>query len=279
MDHFVCEGAPRDMGVDQGRACRLVLQRRGGRFARLPRRIWDARLRLALRDLQRYYPHQYEQLVGMARAAGLSVSRLALASVRALHQPVRALGYREAGSAKLVAAAPVDAVQRDTHAEGRLAARELSRPALTTALLAVNESGLAAAVSGVPVAGSCAAPGALLVRDCVERFENVAAASEWCLTRPCAPGVSILLADAQDELAAVEIGARERRVVAPVDSVLLPGAMALRTGEFAKSLGEPSGLDRLLHETLGVFVVASPKSQTLAAATLRSCPPGEDTPA
>jgi hypothetical protein len=264
MDHFECEGAPRDMGADQGRFCREPLRGHGGVLARLPTHIRDAGMRRALRDTQRYYPHQHEQLTGMARGAGLSLSKLALASLQALHEPVRALGYRQNGSARLVAAAPLDALQRNARPEGRLASRELTRPVLTTALLAVNESGLAAAVSGVSMSGGCSAPAALLVRDCVERFETVAAASEWCMTRPCASGVTILLADAHDELQAVEIGVDERRVRLPSDSVLLPGAMSVRAPEFAKSLGDPTLLDRLLEETLGTFVVACPKSRTLA---------------
>ena len=48
-----------------------------------------------------------------------------------------------------------------------------------------------------------------------------------------------------------------------VDSVLLPGVMSLRSAEFAKALGEASQFDRLLEVTLGAFMRAVPKSQTL----------------
>lgn len=264
MEHFECDGAPRDMGADQGRFCGDRLREDLGLLCAWPTRLRHASQRRALRDLQRYYPHQHEQLTGMARAAGVSVSRLARASLAALHAPARAVGYRQGGSAKLAASAPIDALHRDTRAEGRFAARELTRPVLTTALLAVNEAGLAAAVAGVSMPGDCAAPGALLVRDCVERFETVAAASEWCLTRPCAPGTTLLLADAAGELAAVAVGAGDRRVLSPVDEVVLPSALAVHRAPLSKALEMPDALDRLLRRHLGDFVVALPQSRSLA---------------
>jgi hypothetical protein len=264
MEFFECEGAPRDMGADQGRACTAELREQVGWLARMPWQTRSTAVRSALRDLQRYYPHQHEQLTGIARAARLPVSALAAASLRALNQSTWAMGYQQSGLARLVVRPPMDAVYRATRAEGRFAARELTRPVLTTALLAVNEAGLAAAVKGAPARGACAAPAALLVRDCVERFESVVAASEWCMTRPCAAGVTILLADAQGALAAVEIGADERRVHLPVDSVLFPGALPVWVRKIAKSLGE-SRFEAMLEEGFGAAVMADPTEKTLEA--------------
>lgn len=264
MDRFDCEGAPRDLGGDQGRACRSLLRACcGGAWPRLPTLARDARVRRALRDMQRYFPHQYEQLTGMARAAGVSLSKLAVASVAALCEPAKALGYSEEGRARLVVATPTDAVLRDSRAEGRFAARELTRPVLTTALLAVNEAGLAASVSGEPRAGGCAAPASLLVRDCVERFDRVAAASEWCMTRPCGTAATLLLADAAGDLAAVVISGDDRRIVLPVGNVLLPDTGAAFVTDFAKALANTTSHDSLLREALGAFSAADPAAGTL----------------
>jgi len=264
MDRFDCEGAPRDLGGDQGRACRSLLRARcGGAWPRLPTRARDAHLQRALRDMQRYFPHQHEQLTGMARAAGVSFSKLAAASVAALCEPAKALGYSENGRACLAVATPTDAVMRDSRAEGRFAARELTRPVLTTALLAVNESGLAAAVSGEPRAGACAAPASLLVRDCVERFDRVAAASDWCMTRPCGTSATLLLADAAGDLAAVVIAGDDRRIVLPVGNVLLPDISAASATDFAKALANATSHGSLLRETLGAFTSAHPADGTL----------------
>ncbi len=280
MLRFECEGAPRDLGVDQGRACRALLRKRFGRGAPGPRWRSDARLRHVLRDLRRYFPHQYEQLEGMARAAGLAPARLGAASVATLLEPSQALGARVEGRAILAVAAPPDAVLRRSRPEGRFAASELTRPALTTALLAVNEAGLAVATAGRPTLGRCAAPAALLVRDCAERFEHVAAATEWCLTRPCAPGTTLLLADAAGDLAAIELSGErpERRVRLPVDGLLLPGVRselaAQPAADLAKALGAPGaapvGLQAALQGLLGACAWADPARSSLWDGTQRA---------
>jgi hypothetical protein len=64
-----CAGAPRDLGLDQGRACRGEI---GDRFAELS---WaealalrlgrvDAPVRSLQRDLARHFPHLFESLAG-----------------------------------------------------------------------------------------------------------------------------------------------------------------------------------------------------------------------
>ena len=116
----------------------------------------------------------------------------------------------------LACAAPADAVLRRAHPEGRFPAVELTRPGLTNALAAVNEQGLAAALAGrFGSRGGCQAPAALLIRDCVERFDRVEAAVDWCMTRPAAPGTTILLADSTGALASVAITATAREILTP----------------------------------------------------------------
>ena len=71
-----CEGAPRDMGVNQGLVCRGELQAGFGALSFGERlRCWfdaspAARKRVA-RDMNRHFPHQSETLEGIARGAGV----------------------------------------------------------------------------------------------------------------------------------------------------------------------------------------------------------------
>ena len=215
MQRIECEGAPRDMGWDQGRACRDALRRAVGLLPGLPLLLRDARTRDVLQEIRRHFPQQYEQLLGMARGAQVAPARLATHSLGALCAPSQAVAYQTADGVHLAVSAPPDAIMRHARPEGRFATQELTRPMLTTSLLSLNERGLAVAMVGAPAPGARGASAALLLRDCVERFESVAAATEWCLTRPCAPGGRVLLADAAGDLAAVEIGPQGRQVSRP----------------------------------------------------------------
>jgi hypothetical protein len=263
----LCEGAPRDLGADQGRACREALR---GRCTAARR--WRAILgrvapgtRDAVRELRRHFPHQAEQLVGLARAAGLpvwSVFEMAWADLR---EPARAIGVETGAGPRLAAALPEDGLVRRMQPEGRFASLDLTRPALATALLGVNAAGLAVAHAGA--GASSGPPAAALVRDCLERFEKVDPALDWCMKRPAGSGVTILLADAAGELAGVEL-APIRRVLRPIDGLLVPRGAGPAASTLAKARSEGRrAFDRALAEVLSpVFGGVDPVERRLRLA-------------
>ena len=82
-------------------------------------------------------------------------------------------------------------------------------------------------------------PGALLIQDCLERFESLDAALDWCTGRPGGGAATLLLADATGEVAGVEIAAAARRVLRPAEGLLLAGGDA---SDRAKRLREAAPL-------------------------------------
>ncbi len=84
-----CEGTPRDLGLDQGRACADALRMRFGaqpwweRF-RLQAGLASADRARMLRDLKRHFPHQWESLAGMAVGARVPTGWLAQELAREL---------------------------------------------------------------------------------------------------------------------------------------------------------------------------------------------------
>lgn len=252
------EGVPRELGFEQGRAARDSLRRlcaargviptaleRIGHLTR-PRARW-------LRDVRRHFPHQAEWLEGAARGAGLPLAALVRAACDALAAPAGVLiAVSGAAETLLARTAASDAEVRRVAPEGRLCSLEVARPLLPAPELGVNEAGLAvAASSGTAPDPRCAAPAALLARDCLERFESVTSALAWCLGRPAAPGAALLLADASGEVAGVELEAGGRRVRRPEGGVLVLGADAVRSARIAKQLGQRAVELRDLEEALG----------------------------
>jgi hypothetical protein len=246
-----CEGAPRDLGLDQGRECRSALR------ARFERRPWWQRwlCRLGLdgkrsarlaRDLARHFPQQSETLEGMVRGAGVPYGWFAesLAREFAAERP------EPSGGTAALAAGPAltttgcliartlasEPVVRRSAPEGGFASVDLTLPWLTAALAGVNEDGLAVAAVSLAGAGagdSCSVPAALLVQDCLARFDSIGGAVDWCTSRPVGGRAAILLADAQGELALVALAGDDRRVVPPeaglvCEGVGLAAAAALR---------------------------------------------------
>ena len=217
-----CRGAPRDLGWDQGRACAKAL--RGVRRVRGLRGWKPSGTRNALlNDVRRHFPHQAEQLEGIARGAGVGLDVLAAEWLRCLREPMFAVAAICEGSAQLYAALPGDAVLRQSCSEGRFETDEYCRPALTAPLLGANEAGLAVAVLGRFAAEGRTAPGALLARDCLERFEEVEAALAWCRVRPGAAGHALLFADARGGLCAVDRRGAVAERVAPEAGLICLG--------------------------------------------------------
>lgn len=276
MRRVACSGAPRDLGRDQGVALgeELRRQRVPGRLRALADRLGvvDPAARRLSRELRRYFPHQAEWLEGLARAARMPVVSL----VRALAAscgpaappgPV-VLARAPAGPAARVARpVPRTAVLRRVAPEGRFRSVELALPSGSSALLGVNEAGLAVAVlPGCVGSGRFAAPTALFARDCLERFEHVDPALEWCLSRPAARGGALLLADARGETAGVDCAGPRRRALRPGRGWLVLGGPEAR--ELAKTGGEATDLDVALAAALGAsaagaLAVADPRGRRL----------------
>ena len=277
-----CEGAPRDLGFDQGAACAAALQatRAAQRLRERAARGSDAAF---ARDLRRHFPRQAEVLAGMSVAAGVPRAWLERMLARELAEaaPGCAGAWALAADAALAAGTGLVArtlagerIVRRRRPEGGFRSVEVTRPWLGTALAGVNERGLAVATvearGGAP--GKCAAPGALLIQDCLERFESLDAALAWCTGRPGGGAATLLLADATGEVAGVEIAAAARRVLRPAEGLLLAGGDASHAGDRAKRLREaaPLGAEflagRLFTECEVVVLDARARSLRLGSA-------------
>jgi len=246
-DAIRCAGVPREQGFAQGRASREALRERcvapGARArAQDALGLLDSASARWLRDLRRHFPHQGEWLEGAARGAGLALPALVRAARASQGDPPRVLVACEGeGVARIGCALPPHTVLRRMVPEGRFRTLELALPWLPAPWLGVNEAGLAvAATSGARAGAPCAAPGMLFARDCLERFESVGSALAWCLGRPAAPGASLLFADAEGELAGVDLAAGDRRVRRPEHGVLVLGVDAARAAAIEKRLAEAS---------------------------------------
>jgi hypothetical protein len=224
-----CQGAPRDLGRDLGAAQRDAVRAAlggGGWLARLGAwRVAAPHARLQ-RELRRHFPHQSEWLEGLSLAAGVPLRALLRALAESCGEPSAgrgagavadsgaALATRIDGTVLAAAPARAGAQPRRVEPEGRFRSLELALPALPWAQAGVNEAGLAV-VALARCADAGAPPTALFTRDCLERFERVDPALEWCLERPAGPGGALLLADATGDLAAVDAQGPARRALRP----------------------------------------------------------------
>jgi hypothetical protein len=256
-----CEGAPRDLGLDQGRACRdeiradagalgfeprvpgilgLATRLRGSRRSPAPSLRTPGLVAMA-RDLARHFPHLAERTAGLASGAGLSVDALLALLAEELLDPLEALfddtgfatkppGLRLALRTPLP---PTGVVVRTTRPDGGYANLSLTRPGLAAALAGVNERGLAVAALplGAPDTGErCQAPGVLLAEGCLERLDSVEKALEWCERRPGGGRARLLFADARGARGAIEIDAEKR---SRLEVAVLAGARPLETSTAA----------------------------------------------
>ena len=244
---MVCRGAPRDLGLDQGLRVRAALREALGpagpraALASLWRRGPNrGPLNRLDRQLRRFFPHLAERLGGLARGARVPreglVALLAEGAASAAPGPsaLVAAAPERSGAGALLArvqpapsAGPRCVVLRESHPDNDYRSVELVEAGGVAALLGVNQHGLAAAVGAATPAreaDGCAAPASLLVQDCLQRFDAVEKAVEWCMRRPAGGRASILLADASGVLAAVDVDGDARRVRAPADGVLTASA-------------------------------------------------------
>lgn len=266
---IACEGAPRDLGLDQGRACKSILR---ARFSDRPpaerMRLRVSRPEVAAsriaRDVARHFPRHAEAFDGLARGAGVPRGWLAELLARAVTDPGAGFALPAFGATGplvgdgplLARGLPADWVLRRASPEGGFRALELTPVWFAGALAGVSEAGLAATVvqtAGAREGRDCAAPAALLVQDCLHRFESLDGALDWCLGRPVGGCAEILLADAEGEVASVSIAPGGRRVHRPADGL----AAASLDRDAAKALRQAAPLhaDRLAR-VLGTSLVA-----------------------
>lgn len=231
----VCEGAPRDLGLDQGRACRSRI--RAALDGPKSESLWAALAaawRLGprpgspgesfWRSCLRHYPHFAERALGLAAGARVPlatlVEKLAASAVDArLRFEITWVDRRGAsgGVAGLTGALPVGSgagsglVLRESRVEGGYRSLELAPPWSPGAVAGVNEEGLAAAWQAFPGDPSAtqreaAARAQLLLQQCLERLDAVQKGVEWCEGRPCGRGGVLLFADARGDAASVVLG-------------------------------------------------------------------------
>jgi hypothetical protein len=265
---------PRELGFASGRAAREALAAAWSAqsaVARARDRVgWlDAPRSAWLRDVRRHFPHQAEWLEGASRGAALPLAALVRTAAAELARPSQPLiAFEDAGAPRLAAAAPGSAWVRDVHPEGRFRSLELALPALPAPWIGVNEAGLAvAAAAGARPCGGRHAPGALLARDCLERFETVGSALAWCLGRPAAPGGALLFVDATGEVAGVELAEAGRRVRRPERGGLVLGGDAARAQAIAKRLANAESALGAIADALGCaapdFALADARARRL----------------
>jgi hypothetical protein len=249
---LVCSGAPRDLGLDQGLRFREVIR------AEVERRLRGKRSRPAAsrfaRDAARFYPHMAERAEGIARGARVSSADLAelLADeCRGGRETVAGVRAEASGSGVWIALSTEREAPffvRRSEPENGYHSLEIGIPWRAPALTGVNQHGLVVAASGVMVSSSaslstCAAPVALLVQDCLQRFDGVDKALEWCERRPAGGNGSILLADAGGSLARVDLEGERREVHRDTDGILLGAGASAHLASVEKACRASQHLD------------------------------------
>ena len=247
-----CAGHPRDMGLAQGAAARAAIRARceaAGWPTR--RRRWPSLAPLNVgpvrghgpgREFFRHFAHQAERLEGVARAAGVPID-----SVLAMH--LRGTGGGTPGgwlARRAVLRAhdvEVDSGEKRLMLERTLAVDgegntpwclresrpavgfrsvEVALPWMVPAVAGVNEAGLAVLSSPVLLGGedgrdggaprAALPPSQLLAQECLQRFEDIGGALDWCEKRPVEGDQSFVLTDASGALATVIVSGHERRI-------------------------------------------------------------------
>lgn len=275
---LVCSGAPRDLGLDQGLRFREVIraevERRlrgrgsGRQLSSLLGR--DSQVARAARDATRFFPHMAERAEGVARGARVSSREVAALLARECSGEWETLvGVRSGPAVRIALAIAPEAplFVRRSQPENGYHSLEVGIPWRVPALAGVNQHGLAVAASGVACCSaslsSCAAPAALLVQDCLQRFDEVDKAVEWCERRPAGGSASILLADAGGVLARVDLEGELRRVHREMEGILLGAGAPARVASVEKACRASERLDaealrRILATPAGRVFVLDP---------------------
>lgn len=262
-----CEGAPRDLGLDQGVALRSEVRRGLRRLVggRLRRRSGCHDWRGVGRDLERFYPHLFERTVGLERGARVSRRALTVALARELGDAEDGVLRLSGGSAlgavpartgrgALIARSfdfprtpELPLVLRRSRPEGGYLSLDVTLPFLAPSLAGVNEHGLAATVTTIPSGAAhrreCAAPALALVQECLQRCDRVEKAVEWCRARPAGGRASLLLADAYGALVSVVVEGEQRRVSEPSEGVALGRGRRVTLVELDKLCRQPGAID------------------------------------
>jgi hypothetical protein len=226
-----CRGAPRDLGLDQGRACSAEIERALAEHAPSGlRRLFavvrpPAAQRAVNRDVYRFFPHTAERTAGLAR--GARVSPFALAGLSALPEraPADALRVVKGASGPCIARAlppAVLSVLRESAPDTDYRSLELVPLARIAPFVGVNEHGLAVGAVLAVSGGECAAPASLLAQDCLQRFDRVEKAVEWLERRPAGGRAHFALADATGAAALFEIDGTLRKRAGPIEEPLSP---------------------------------------------------------
>ena len=206
------------------------------------------------RELFRHFAHQAERLEGLARAAGVPMD-----SVLALHLQA-GRGGSEAGllarraslrarfesrpgpdaedhsgpskqiqlerTLPLAAAGEANWLVRESRPAVGFWSVEVGLPWLVPGVAGINEAGLSVMASpmlwGEGVDPS-AAPSQVLVQECLQRFEDLGGALDWCEKRPVCGEQSFVLADASGALATVLSSGQERRIQQGEGELFLEG--------------------------------------------------------
>jgi len=202
------------------------------------------------RDLLRHFPHMGERALGLARGAGVGPPSLAALLAATLEVgdglAVAADGERTRGGTLLLRTLTRGAPVWIRHSAPDVDHRSVEAvlPWRVPAVIGVNEHGIAATATVLPATpmsiDRCAAPALLLVQDCLQRFDRLEAAAEWCQRRPAGGRASILLADASGRVASVRIEGRDRALLSPREGLCFGVAgqaevEALRQGCAARS--------------------------------------------
>jgi hypothetical protein len=275
-----CEGAPRDLGLDQGTQCRTVLNaayRRQSRWqrARFRLRAGSDACRQARLEIRRFYPQQAEMIDAMARASRVPVPWL-IAILIGQFRPVpraeslvlaaaRAMTDR---SGLLARALPGGVIVRRSRPENGFRSIELTQPWRVDPLAGVNEAGLAVACIssfGEIAQSRHAAPAALLAHDCLRRFDSLDGAIDWLMARPGGGKSTFVLADLAGEIAGVSVDGDDRRIFRPADDLFVHTGGHARQTEIEKGLREALPL---MASDLGRFigmplVVVEPSQQSI----------------
>jgi len=272
---FEATGHPRDMGRDQGRALAHAIRdhleraglptRRRRRPSLAPFASGPVRGAGTGRETIRHYTHLAERIDGLARGASVPVD-----SILAMHTgtmaidqgdtetraavALSAVGLEDSPGVTLARSLPGDpiaaasvVVRRSRPAVG-FESVEVTLPWLVTSMGGVNEAGLAVCM----VAGSVDAEATprdgpspiLLVQECLQRFESIAAAVDWSSNRPAWGFATLLLADADGARATVRFAGDVRRVERGDDAPQVAG----RPERLADALRESAESTRTLDE-------------------------------